>query len=783
MSLRPRLRARAAVLCALALAAIVTGCASRQLQRDGLSHIEERNYERGLALLAEAVAKEPGDASLRVSLHASRERVLGILLADARKAAAAGQRGEAQGHYARALAIAPKDPRITNGLLDLERSEAHAEAARQAGAALASGDLERAELLVQGILAADAANARALGLRARIAGARARESDDPKQLRPRLTSPVDLEFRDANIKMVLDVLSRTSGINFILDKEIKSDTKVTIYVRGVAVEDAIDLALVQSQLEKKILSDNTVLIYPNTPQKLREYQDLVIRTFYLVNSEAKQTASLLKTILKVKDMQVDDRLNMIVLRETADTIRLAEKLIRAQDLAEPEVILEVEVLEINRTRALELGMSWPDTFTWLSTDPANLTLGQLPFGQHVSRDRIGMNANLVLKARQDHGIANLLSNPRIRVKNREKARILVGDKVPIITATVTPGSVNPITTETITYLDVGLKLEAEPLVLLDGDVSIKIALEVSTLGDSVTTRSGSVAYRVGTRTASTSLRLRDGETQILMGLIRDEERRRASGVPGLMTLPVLGRLFSTPRDDTEKTEIALSITPRIVRNIRRPEARDMEFWSGTESTMRSRRTVLASAAPAVPSSAPPLAAPAVPTALPLAALRQDAAVAPAPAAVPPEPPARAAPPRPLQLAWSAPEGARVGEQVVVGMVAEAHSPFVGAALTLQYDPVALEVEKVEGGELLRQAGAKVRFNHAVDSSRGRIAISLARPGPGAAPGKGRLFDVTFRVKAPSTASRVQLTSMSPQGPDDAALPFSVDGPLTLSLRP
>lgn len=766
--------------CLVAGALILLGCAGPLLDREGLALINDGRYEQGLDKLEEAAKSDPGDLRMRMSLLTSRERVVVQILAAADNARAVGDVREAEVQYRRALAIAPGDVRAAEGLRLLEKRDLHSEMVRQAQSALRNGDLEHAESQALKILLLSARHPGALDILAQVERVRAMDGMVPPQLKSRLTKPVSLEFRDANLKMVFDVLSRTSGINFILDKEIRSDTKITIYVRNVAVEDAIDLTLVQSQLEKKVLSDNSVLIYPNSPQKIREYQDLVIRSFYLVNSEAKQTATVLRTILKLKDMHVDDRLNMIFVRDTPDTIRLAEKLIRTQDLAEPEVVLEMEVLEINRTRALELGVNWPDTFTWLVPGANGITVDDLPFRQHTSGSRIGVNATMLLKVRADSSIANMISNPRIRVKNRDKARILVGDRVPIITATVTPGATNPVTTESISYLDVGLKLEAEPVILLDDDVSIKVTLEVSTLGESVATRSGSLAYRVGTRTINTSLRLKDGETQVLMGLIRDEERNTASGLPGLMDLPVLGRLFSLPRNERQKTEIVLSITPRIVRNLMRPDAHEMEFWSGTDLSMKVRRPILQSVTG--PGGAAVLQAPAttqdaVPP--PVARMPPPSSVAVAPAAQATQP----ASVKPLQMSWQAAQSARVGEQLVVGVQALAPSPLVGAAVSLKFDPAALEVVAVEEGNLLKQADVENRFNHTVDAIGGRLAVSVARPGPDGAQGQGRLFNVTFRVKAASAQSQILLNSMSPLGPNGSAMPFSVSGPLSIVLQP
>ncbi|NNU42341.1 secretin N-terminal domain-containing protein [Ramlibacter montanisoli] len=718
--------------CLMAAALVLAACAGPVPDREGLALIVDGHYEQGLSKLEEAARADPGNLQLRMRLLTTRERVAVQLLAAAESARLAGDAREAEEQYRRVLAVSPGDPRAAEGLRLLEKRDLHGEMVRQAQAALKNGDQEQAESQALKVLAQSARHPGALEVLAQVERLRAAEGMVPAQLRSRLTKPVSLEFRDANLKMVFDVLSRVSGINFILDKDIKSDTKVTIYVRNVAVEDAIDLTLVQSQLEKKVLSDNSVLIYPHTPQKIREYQDLVVRAFYLVNSEAKQTAVVLKSILKLKDLHVDDRLNMILVRDTPEAIRLAEKVIRTQDLADPEVVLEIEVLEINRTRALELGVNWPDTFTWLVQDPRSITVNDLPFRQHTSGSRIGINATMLLRLRSDSGIANTISNPRIRIKNRDRARVLVGDRVPVITATVTPGSTNPVTTETISYLDVGLKLEAEPVVLLDDNVSIKLSLEVSSLGESVETNSGSVAYRIGTRTITTSLRLKDGETQVLMGLIRDEERKTASGLPGLVDMPVVGRLFSVPREERQKSEIVLSITPRIVRNLVRPDAQEMEFWSGTELSMKAKRPGLqAGTAPGAAAVAPAPASRQAP-AQPPAARAAESPVAIAPAVQSPAPAAL----KPLQMSWQAATSARVGEQFVVGVQANALSPLAGAALSLRFDPNALEVVTVQEGDLLKQGNVENRFNHTVDARGGAWRSAWRVPEPTARRGRG-----------------------------------------------
>lgn len=400
-------------------------------------------------------------------------------------------------------------------------------------------------------------------------------------LKVKFDKPVNLELRDVNIKVAFEALSTATGVNFILDKDIKPDAKTSIYIRQASIEDAIEALISSSALQKKVLSENTIFVYPNNLTKLKEYQDLTVRSFYFTNTTAKQVSALLKAMLKTKDIFVDDRLNMLVMRDTPEVIRIAEKLVAANDLADPEVMLEIEVLEVSRSRLQELGLRYPDQLRVLGANDL-LRLREL---NSISSDNVGVSPNPALNFKKTIGDVNLLSNPRIRVKNNEKAKILVGDKVPIITTTV---AANAGVAENVTYIDVGLKLDIEPRITLDNFVNIKIGLEVGTLGERTTTGTGTSVFTIGTRSANTVLRLKDGETQVLAGLISDEERKNSSRLPGIGDIPLLGRLFANQEDRRNKTEIVLAITPRVISNIILPKGELTEYWSGTENEISDK---------------------------------------------------------------------------------------------------------------------------------------------------------------------------------------------------
>jgi len=310
-----------------------------------------------------------------------------------------------------------------------------------------------------------------------------------------------------------------------------------------------------------------------------------------VNADVKQTANMIRTLVKTRDIFLDEKINMLVLKDTPHAIQLAERLIAAQDLAEPEVMLEVEVLEVGRQRLLELGLRYPDSVALSLVGAAN-TPGTITLPEWLNRGseivRLSFtNPLFLLSLRQQDDSTNVLANPRIRVKNKDKARIHIGDRVPVITTTA--AATGGFVSESVSYLDVGLRLEVEPLIHLEDEVAIKVALEVSNIAREVRgTNSNTLTYQIGTRNAATHLRLRDGETQILAGLINDEDRRTANRVPGLGDLPVVGRLFSHTRETIGRTEVVLLITPRIVRQLARPDARSIEFAAGTEASTGAR---------------------------------------------------------------------------------------------------------------------------------------------------------------------------------------------------
>ncbi len=518
----------------------------------------------------------PENTKIRKDMYLKKESAILELLTQAEQSRLNGDFEGATRLYERVLSFSPNNQTAIAGKKELENKKKLDKKLEKASELATNNQLQPAKALVHDVLLENPHLESAASLNEQIDEKMGLSSIKPPQLKPPFDKPVTLELRDANIKAVFDALSRATGINFILDKDIRPDARTTIFIKKMPIADAIEMVLSSSGLQKKDLSENTTLVFSSNPQKLKDYQDLVIRSFYLNDTTAKQVSAMLRTMLKTKDIFVDDRLNMLVMRDTPEAIKVAEKLVQAIDIADAEVMLDIEVLEVSRRKLQELGIVYPNQLAVLGAD-TGLTLEVL---KNISAKRLGISPNPSINFKKITGDVNLLSNPRIRVKNNERAKVLVGDKVPIITTTSTA---NVGVSENVTYIDVGLKLDVEPHITLDDFVNIKVGLEVSSLGDRTVTRNGAAVFTIGTRNASTILRLKNGETQILAGLILDDERKNASKLPGLGDIPLLGRLFSNQEDKKSKTEIVLAITPRIITNIQLPKAGISEYWSGTEN--------------------------------------------------------------------------------------------------------------------------------------------------------------------------------------------------------
>jgi general secretion pathway protein D len=591
----------------LAACLLLSACAGSQTFKEGNALLDAGQVDQGLAKLEQAAHDDPHNAEYRIVLLNRKLKLVNAMNGRADTLRLKGQSAEAEALYQQALSIDSANLVARQGLASLAQDQRHQQVMGDAEALYQRGgeaNLVQAQEMLRPLLVERPNQRDLLRLKTRLADAQAKLRPASGRLAAAYRKPVTLEFRDAPLRAVFDFISKVSGLNFVFDRDVDPALRATISVRDTSIEEAIGMLLSANQLEQSITGERSITIYPNNPQKQKDYQQLLVRSFFLANADVKTVAFSLKTLLKARDIVTDERIGTIIMRDTPEMIRMAERIISVQDVADPEVMLEVEVLEVKRTRGQELGIRWPDSagLTLLGSGQYGaLNVGDL---RHINGGNIGLELGSVkLNANKSDTDSNILANPRIRVRNKDKAKVLIGDRVPVITVTTNNG----VSSDSVNYVDVGLKLDVEPNIYLDDEVAIKINLEVSSVVKEIVSKSGTQAYQIGTRSAATVLRLKDGETQVLAGLISDEDRTTANKIPGVGDLPMLSRLFGSQKDDSTRSEIVLSITPRVLRSIRRPELAAAEFYSGTESDIGGRGqvgTTLASAGDAQPDTMP-----------------------------------------------------------------------------------------------------------------------------------------------------------------------------------
>jgi general secretion pathway protein D len=578
----------------------LAGCAADRLHREGITLIESGKYEEGLGKLEQAHQSDPGNGEFKKDVLIQRNNITNNLLREADKYRSEQRWDAALQRYAWVLQIDRGNITAKQASNDILVERRQSGKLDEAALLYGKGEFDQASNIVSRVLIENPEHARAVALRNQIAQATVQNNPlSGTSLNMKGKKPVTLQFRDANLRMVMEALAKATGINVMFDKDVKNDLKVTIFVRDTPVEEAIDLILMQTQTAKRVLGENSILIYADTEAKSKEYVDLKIRRFAITNADPKNVMAMVKTMAKTRDMFVDEKTNSLVVRDTPQVIRMIEKLIVAMDQPEPEVMLEVDVVEVSRERSLALGISLPTSF---GVSIPNLSLQDFKNLTDANATVEGLRVGAT--AKKTDGDANTLATPRIRVRNKEKAKFLVGDRLPVISSAATPSSAGgaAVYNTTVQYVEVGIKIEAEPTIYADGEVAIRLTLEVSSASapNADAAKSGTIAYSIGTRSVTTVLRLKDGQTEVIGGLIQDADTSDATRIPGLGDIPILGRLFGVQTDVKNKKEVIMSITPRIVRNNRQVDSDLLEMWSGTENNFRYGNRQSATAAPAAP---------------------------------------------------------------------------------------------------------------------------------------------------------------------------------------
>jgi general secretion pathway protein D len=618
----------------LALGGTLVGCAADLSLQRGEEMSAAGQWEEAVQFYLDAASREPRNLEVRMGLaramqeasQAQVRRGQDLLKNDRVEDAAAAFR-RALGYNAENVAAQAGLARITV----LRQVEERLSRARER---MEKEEWRAAQVEVAAALRLDPEHPRARELQREVATKLKAETPpkteaEEEQAAAEMfsTKPVTLRFRDTDIKEVLEVFARTAGVNIFTDESLPAK-RVTTYFKDLPLREAFNLILVSNRLFVKRVADNTVIVVPDNAGKRQQYDNLTVQTFYLSDADAKVAVNLLRTILNTRQVFVNEKLNALVVRDTPDKIELARKLLTANDRGVGEVEIDLEVLEVDRDRLENLGIDiQPRTLSvGLILPPNGVPLSGNVLGNIRDATTLGFSGNpsLILNLAKSDSNTKILASPTVRILDRQKARLLIGQRrpfqissltsVPAVagTTTTTPTGAVTTTQTNVEYRDIGLKLTMTPTVHLDGDVTVELNFEISSVGAAITA-GGDLLPPVNTRNLDTFIKVKNGETRLLGGLLQTTESVTNSLIPFANGIPLLGRLFQSPNTEQNRTDVLISLTPRIVKVLERPAPDVESFPSGTAESFGPSAPAGPVAPPPAPTPAPrPPAAPGAP---------------------------------------------------------------------------------------------------------------------------------------------------------------------------
>jgi general secretion pathway protein D len=546
-----------------ALLAVAVGCATQQAERESKDAVKQENWDAAVYHYLELVAKHPDNVEYRIGLRHARQNAGNVHFQRGMALREIGRVVEAYNEMEMAVQLDPSHQFAEQVLEDLGKE-----------VEILSGPGGKAELEEMKREASEA-------------------KVKPPVLDPASKDPVTLVFpKPKPVKEIYAAIGKAYGFNVIFDPKLKDD-RIPIELRDVTSERALEIVMQAAGHFYKVLDPKTIVVAEDNPQNRRDYEDLVIKTFFLSNADVKEVDKLLRSLIEARRLSTNEQLNAITLRDTADKVAIAEKLITVNDKAKAEVLVDVELLEYDTSDQSEIGMSLSTYSFILGVDTAAIS-PDAPEGRsylsdlsNISRENVFVNVpSVTINLIKSSGKATVLAQPQLRITEGEKASLHLGQRVPIPvtsfnTSNTVGGNVVPITS--FQYQDIGIKIEVEPRVHHNREVTLKLTVEVSQLGDTVPVGPGQEAVTIGTRTITSVIRLRSGETSLLAGLIRKDQTQGAQEIPLLSDIPILGRLFTNVKQQTRTTDLVLTLTPHIVRF---PDIRQEDLapvWVGTES--------------------------------------------------------------------------------------------------------------------------------------------------------------------------------------------------------
>jgi general secretion pathway protein D len=597
-----------------------------------------------------------------------------------------------------------------------------------------------------------------------------KEASGPVELAPISNVPITVKLTEDS-KIIYQTIGQLAGINVLFDPDYTS-RRIKVELNGVTLQEALEITALESKTFWRPVTGNTIFVAQDNVSKHKELDQNVLKTFYLQNvsqpTDLQDEVNAIRSVLDVQRIQQLLSQNAIVVRGTPDQIALAQKLIDDLDRARPEVVVDIAVLQISRDRSRTLGLSPPTSATVTlqsninTTTPTTTTTGTTSTASSSGGLELNTLGNLNATDFQvSIGSANLsavmgdtdtkmLQNPQVRALDNQKATLKIGERLPVATGSFQPGiggvGINPLVNTQFQYIDVGVNIDVTPHVHGDGEVTLKISMEISSeIGQA--SIGGITQPIIGQKKIEHEIRLKDGEPSLIGGIFDDSQTKSLSGIPGLAQIPILRYLFGQVAQDKSQDETVFAITPHIIRGTTLTELNQRAIDIGTANSIAIRR-VSAAMPPATPAAQPPAnPTPGNPTpAGPASANPASANPAPNQSANPTS--ANPAEPGGTNFLFDPGQITTAkGNTFVVNLLISGAQNVYSVPVQMNYDPAKLELVNISNGGFLSQDGQAVALVKREDPP-GTLLVTAARPpGAGGVSGQGAVVTLTFQAKA------------------------------------
>jgi len=592
------------------------------------------------------------------------------------------------------------------------------------------------------------------------------EAAGPVELAPISVVPITVKLTDKS-DMVYRTIGQLAGINVLFDPDYTA-RQIKVELNGVTLEEALEITALESKTFWRPVTPNTIFVAQDNPAKRKELEQSVLKTFYLSNlsqpTELQDVVNAIRAVLDVQRVQQLLSQNALVVRGTPDQIALAEKLVEDLDKPRPEVIIDIAVMQVSKDRSRTLGLNPPTSATVTLQSNVNSTTSTSSTSSTTSTtgtsgtttNGINLNTFANLNATNFQVVipsanlsvvmgasdTKLIQNPQIRALDNQKATLKIGDRVPVATGSFQPGiggvGINPLVNTQFQYLDVGVNIDVTPHVHSNGEVTLKISMDVSAVTGQQNI--GGISQPIiGQRKIEHEIRLRDGEANLLGGIMEDQQTKQLSGIPGLAQIPILKYLFGQTTQDHSENEIVFAIVPHIIRSTDVNEINQRAIDIGTSTTIELHHN-------------PRQPAPAI---MPVAANQGAAQPAGQPSIQPANQPPTSQPgtqpapsASPAAFLFDPPTvQATKGGTFAVNLLISGAQNVYSVPVQLNYNPKMLSLVNVSNGGFLSQDGQAVALVHREDDSVGQLQITATRPpGAGGVSGQGSVVTITFQAK-------------------------------------